>query len=65
MSVSEDVTLVVEETRIDLEEGKKRNRWIVWAVVAFVAAFVFGFWSVRSKSRQNAGEEAAPPLENP
>jgi hypothetical protein len=65
MSVSDDVTLVVEETRIDLEEGKPRNRWVVWGLVAFVLAFVLGFLSVRAASKKNA-EEAAPPVsENP
>jgi len=60
MSVSEDVTLVIEETGIDLEKGKG-NRWIVWAVVAFVAAFVIGFLTVRSSSKEDADQQNAPP----
>jgi flagellar basal body-associated protein FliL len=60
MSVSEDVTLVIEETGIDLEKGKS-NRWIVWAVVAFVAAFAIGFLTVRSASKKDAEQQNAPP----
>jgi hypothetical protein len=61
MSVSDDVTLVVEETPIDLEAGKARNRWILWAILAFVAAFVVGFISVRSASKKEAESQTAPP----
>jgi flagellar basal body-associated protein FliL len=60
MSVSDDVTLVAEETPLDLEAGKSRNRWILWAVLAFVAAFVVGFISVRSASKKEAEPQASP-----
>jgi hypothetical protein len=66
MSVSDDVSLVIEETRIDLEEGKSRNRWVVWGILAFVLAFVLGFLSVRAASKKNADQENVPPAqENP
>jgi hypothetical protein len=63
MSVSDDVTLVVEETLIDLEAGKSRNPWLVWGIIAFVAAFAFGFLTVRARSKKNADSESVLPAE--
>jgi hypothetical protein len=63
MSVSDDVTLVVEETLTDLEAGRSGNRWLVWGIVAFLAAFVIGFLSVRAASKKTADSESASPAE--
>jgi hypothetical protein len=67
MSLSDDISVVIEETQIDLQTAKPRtNRWFILGAIAAVLAIV-AFFVVRSRSRDAAdepAEQAGLPPEN-
>ncbi len=58
MSATDDVTLVIEETELDLAERTGPSPWLVLAIIGVILAVVFGIR--RSNKRRLAAGEAVP-----
>ena len=58
MSVTDDVTLVIEETELDLDERSGPSPWLVLGIIGVILAVVFGIRG--ANKRRAAGREATP-----
>jgi hypothetical protein len=55
MSATDDGTLIIEETELDLEERSGPSPWLVLGIIGVILALVFGIRSA-TKRREAAGE---------
>jgi len=64
MSLSDDISVVIEETPIEAQATKSRiSPWLILGVIVVVIAVIFGVRSVRGSKKQKGPEET--PAENP
>ncbi len=58
MSSTDDVSFVIEETELDLEEKSGPSPWLILAIVGALLAIAFGIRTVGK--RRLAAQEATP-----
>jgi hypothetical protein len=58
MSSSDDVSFVIEETELDLEEKSGPSPWVIVAIVVALLGLAFGIRTVTK--RRLAAQEATP-----
>jgi hypothetical protein len=58
MSAPEDVTLVIEETELDVAERSGPSPWLILGIIGAILAVVFAVRGVRA--RRQAKSEAVP-----
>jgi hypothetical protein len=60
MSAPEDVSFVLEETQLDLEERGGPSPWLILGIIGVLIALVFG---VRGANKRRIAKQEATPTE--